>query len=66
MNSVVAHGLEDQEWYGMRLTSTLPTSTITAAIKELLLSSSNPVNPPVNPGDFQLGDFLMADFKTEG
>ncbi len=50
----------------MRLTSTLPTSTITAAIKTLILSTTGPVNPPRAPGDFQLGDFLMADFKTEG
>ncbi len=51
----------------MRLTSTLPTSTITAAIKTILLAGTSPVNPPnANPGDFQAGDFLMVDFKTEG
>ncbi len=48
----------------MRLINTTPITTIMASVVELMINS-RPA-PPSVPGDFQMGDFLSVDFKTEG
>ncbi len=48
----------------MRLINTTPITTIMASVVELMINS-RPA-PPTVPGDFQMGDFLSVDFKTEG